>query len=452
LNNLITIQDILIVPILLLTIFFISTRIQNKNIGDACYYKYFRKGLFIKILAGLFFAGVYLLYYKGGDTVYYFTGSQSIAGMLNKNLLVFFKLLFGNHSLEVYSMFDRTTGWPPYFHDTNAFAVSRFNVPFYILGFGSYLGNTIVMNFILFFGIWRFYKMLVELFPENKKWLAYAVFYVPSVVFWSSGILKDGWTLTAILFSLTNFYNIFIVKRNILSNILWLLFWSYISFSIRPYMFYATIASGLIWIGFNAVKTIESSFLRTIAMPFILLLLWASGSIIIVKTGSVAGSRYSSIDAMLETAYIIQDDLKKDYYGGNSFDIGSFEPTIPGILSKMPAAVTAGLFRPFIWEGNGILMLLSGIESLIFMIIITYILYKVKIIGIIPQLFKNSFILAIFVLAFTFAFSVGLTTANFGALVRYAIPVKILLAVVAAQIIFEIQKISVNNNLSKKYD
>jgi len=450
LNNLINIQDILIVPVLLLVVYFISTRIRNKNIADKPYYKYFRKGLFIKIFAGLFFAGVYLLYYGGGDTVYYFAGSHSIVSMLSKDFITFFKLIFGNHSLEVYSMFDRTTGWPPYFRDINAFAVSRFNVPFYILGFGSYLGNTVIMNFILFFGVWRFYKMLIELFPENKKWLAYAVFYVPSVVFWSSGILKDGWTLTAILFSLTNFYNIFIVKRKIFFNILWLLFWSYISFSIRPYMFYATIASGLIWIGFNAVKSIESSFLRTIAMPFILLLLWAAGSVIIVKTGSVAGNRYSSIDAMLETAYIIQDDLKKDYYGGNSFDIGSFEPTIPGILSKMPAAVTAGIFRPFIWEGNGILMLLSGIESLIFMILIVYMLYKVKIIGIIPALLKNPFILSMFVLAVTFAFSVGLTTANFGALVRYAIPVKILLAVVIAQIIFETQKTSVNNNFTEK--
>ena len=67
-------------------------------------------------------------------------------------------------------------------------------MPFYLLGLGSYLGNTVIMNLFLYLGIWRFYKMLIQLYPKNVKWLARAVFFIPSVVFWSSGILKDGWT------------------------------------------------------------------------------------------------------------------------------------------------------------------------------------------------------------------------------------------------------------------
>lgn len=437
-HNLFTIKDFLIVPLLLLVAYAISTHIKNKNIDTQPFYKYFRIGLFIKIFAGLFFSAIYLIYYGGGDTVHYFLGSESIIKMLGKSFPTFIKLMQGDLSPEVFSMFDRATGWPSYFRDPNSFAVCRYNTLFYVLGLGSYLGNTIIMNVILYIGIWRFYKMLVTIYPENEKLLAIAIFFIPSVVFWSSGILKDGWTLTAILFIYTNFYNIFILKNKVISNILWLLFWSYVSFSIRPYIFYATIGSGAVWIGFSAIQSIKSVFLRTIALPFILILTWTLGALIIIKTGALAGNRYSSIDAMVETAWVIQDDLKKDYYGGNSFDIGSFEPTIPGVLSKAPEAIVAGLFRPFLWEGKrSVLMLLSGLESLLLFIMIAYVLFKYRIFKFLHALLNDSLILSLFVLAITFAFSIGLTTANFGALVRYAIPAKILIVIVLNHLIYK---------------
>ncbi|MBI9069880.1 MAG: hypothetical protein JEZ09_21485 [Salinivirgaceae bacterium] len=424
-HSLITIQDALIVPLLLIVAYFVATRIKNKNIDEKPYYKYFRIGLFVKIFAGLAFAAIYLFYYGGGDTVYYFWGSGSIVKMLGKDIPTFLKLLGGNHSLEVFSMFDSTTGWPTYFRDSNSFAVCRFNVPFYMLGFGSFLGSTIVMNLFLYFGIWSFYKMLVELFPTNEKRLAYAVFFIPSVVFWSSGILKDGWTLVATLGIFTNFYHIFIVKKNIRKNLFRIIFWGFIAFSIRSFMLYASLGATLIWLGFSSIKNIKSRFLRVVALPFIMLITWAFGAMLFTQISSQAGNRYSSVDAMLETASIIQGDLKQDYYGGNSFDIGEFEPTMGGVIKKAPKAIVAGVFRPFIWEGEGVLMILSGLENFLILLLSLFVLLQNKIIGFLRKLVAEPILLAFFVLAISLAFSVGLTTANFGALVRYAIPVKL---------------------------
>lgn len=433
-NNLITIQDALIVPFLLIVIYFIATKIKNNNIDDKPYYKYFRIGLFIKIWAGLAFAAIYLFYYGGGDTVYYFWGSGNIVKMFNKDIPTFFKLISGNHSAEVFSMFDRTTGWPTYFRDPNSFSVCRFNVPFYLLGFGSFLGNTIVMNFILFFGVWRFYKMLVELYPNNTKWLAYAVFFIPSVVFWSSGILKDGWTLVSILYIYTCLHAVFIKKEKHWQNIVFLIIWGYILFSVRPFMFYVATGSALVWVGFYYLHRIKSRFLRVIALPAVILAIWLTSLGIFIQTSSQANSRYGSVDNMLETARIIQDDLKKDYYGGNTFDIGTFEPTIPGVLKKSPEAIMAGLFRPFIWEGEGILMIFSGLENFILLLFFIYVLFKRRIFGLFSSIYKDPFILSAFILVITLAFFMGLTTANFGSLVRYVIPVKLFLILVMMQL------------------
>jgi len=196
-----------------------------------------------------------------------------------------------------------------------------------------------------------------------------------------------------------------------------------VAISIRPYAFYVTIGSTLIWLGFYYLTRIKSHFLRTIAFPVFILVGWTVGAVILLQTGSAVGSRYQSIDTMLETAVIIQDDLSKEYYGGNSFDIGDFEPTIPGILSKFPAAITAGIFRPFLWESNNALMFFSGLESIILLLLLAFSLFKNGLVGFVRKIYRNPFFISILVFVITFAFFVGLTTANFGALVRYRSPV-----------------------------
>lgn len=422
-KDLITIKDAVIVPLLLVIAYLWATAIRNKHIEEKPYYKYFRLGLFVKIFAGLLFILVYLFYYGGGDTQYYFTGTRSIVRMITKDVPTFLKLLGGDHSAEVYSMFDRYTWWPTYFRDPNSFSVCRFNVPLYILSFGSYMGNTILMNMFLFVGVWRFYVMLANLYPGKDKLFAYALFFIPSVVFWSSGILKDGWTLTAILFIYSNIWHVFFQRKAVFVNILWLVFWSYVAISIRPFVFYVVIASTVIWLSFSSITTIKSRFFRVIFVPIVLLVAWSIGTLLFLQVSSLSTSRYKSIDSMLETAWIIQDDLTRDYYGGNNFDIGTFEPTISGVLGKAPQAIVAGIFRPFIWEGNGILLLFSGLENLFLLMFAVWIVIKSRFVGFFREIYKEPLLLSLTVFFITFAFMVGLTTANFGALVRYRIPV-----------------------------
>lgn len=431
-KELLSIQDIFIVPFLLIVCYLIATRIKNKHIKEEPYYKYFRIGLFVKIWAGLTFAAVYLFYYGGGDTVYYFHGSQCIVKMAIKDFPTFIKLLLGNHSPEVSSMFDRSTGYPYYFRDPNSFSVCRFNVPIYLISFGSYLGLTIMFNLVHYFFIWNFFHMLSEKYKNNANWMMVAVLFIPSVVFWSSGILKDGWTLTAIYASYYYIHKLITKKGTIGWNLFALLVWLYIAFSIRPYIFYIIIGSGIIWIGLQSMQSIKNHFIRVIAFPIMIITVWLLGVSIIVKTGTYASKRYSSIDNMIETAQIIQYDLTREAYGVNSYNIGSFEPTFTGVMSKFPAAITAGFFRPFIWEFNNFLMLMSGIESIVFMILITFLLVKGRIKGSIRNTFQDPLIISFFVFAVTYAFIVGLTSSNFGALVRYRIPALPLMAIIIA--------------------
>ena len=66
------------------------------------------------------------------------------------------------------------------------------------------------------------------------------------------------------------------------------------------------------------------------------------------------------------------------------------------------------------------------------MLLIIYLLVKFGLRRIINVVMRNPFLIAVSVFVVTYAFFVGLTTANFGALVRYRMPVIVFLSLVLA--------------------
>jgi hypothetical protein len=177
----------------------------------------------------------------------------------------------------------------------------------------------------------------------------------------------------------------------------------------------------LIWANFDAISRVKSTFVKVFLFPVMLLLIIGGGFQIYLASGSFLGD-YGS-DKILERAVTTQQDLvREEAYGANKFDIGAFEPTLPSILGKFPVATNAGLYRPYIWETNNITMAFSGLENLILLYFSLVILFKLGPIGLIRKIFGRPLLTFCFLFSILLAFSIGLTTANFGAMVRYKIP------------------------------
>ena len=176
----------------------------------------------------------------------------------------------------------------------------------------------------------------------------------------------------------------------------------------------------LIWGAWNKIISIKNYILRILCIPFVLGLGIGSG-VLLWSTISPNLGVYSSVDSMIAKASASSEDLKQEYYQGNSFDIGSYDKSVSGILSKFPIAVIAGLFRPYIWESKNIVMAFSGIENFIVLLFFFYIFIKNPLSSI-KNLFVSPLALFSFIFAIFFAFSVAISTSNFGALVRLKIP------------------------------
>jgi hypothetical protein len=308
------------------------------------------------------------------------------------------------------------------FRDPSIFSTHRFLCLFTVLGLKNYYLTTICLNSFLFIILWKFYRFLTGLFPEKKKMIAVSILFIPSATFWSSGIIKDAFTFTFAMLFVISFYKLFFLRKFSLKYIILLLFSIYIITELKPYIFYALFISGMIWFGFSYVHLVKSRFLRIFILPPAMVVVGFVGMYAFTAIAGRVGGAYKDVDSMLGKAVGAQQDLKQEYYQGNSFDIGSYDPTLRGAASVTPAAIMAGLYRPYLWEARNPVMLLSGLENLFLLLVTFYVFFRAGPVFFFNELSKEPFIIFCFMFSIVMAWGIGLSTSNFGALVRFKIP------------------------------
>lgn len=418
-----SISDWVVPPLFILIIVAYSLYMKNKRIENYDVYKYYLPGLLAKIVGSISICLVYTLYYTSGDSTGYFEEGRSIYNLAYKDLSYFFEVLFSGPTAENYSYFDETTtfiDYHAYVSDHGAMFISRLIAPLYIFTFNSFLGVTILLCWICYGGIWKLYMLFCEQFPAIKRELAISILFVPSVVFWGSGLLKDTVTLACVGWYSYYFYWVFIRNKYKLRNILMIALSAYLLISLKAYILVALLPGSLIWVSYDKIAKTKNKAVRVIIAPILMI-------------GGVFGAFYSlsylgdvlgeySLDNVLDRAVVVQKDLKSSYYGGNSFDIGDFDASVGSVLAKSPLAINATLFRPYLWEVKNPLMLLTALESAYIMFLTMGLLIRLKFLGFFKLIWENPLLLFSVLFSLFFAFSVGLSTPNFGALARLKIP------------------------------
>ena len=419
-NPLLSIFDLLLTPLYILGAYAYGYYVTKKNIRTNPEYKYFTKGLMVRVFGAIALGLVYFFYYNGGDTTNYFQTSSAYANLIFKDQSDFWLGWLGNEKEYIFQ-FDDSTGYPVYWQkDKHSFFVVRLLIPIVTLGFHTYFSTAVLVASITYGGLWKLYQTFLCEFPDLKKEFAIACLFIPSCVFWGSGLMKDSFTLSAVGWFTFSFYHFFIKKQRKPSYGLYLLISATIILAIKPYIFFALLPGSILWLSNNLVKKINHGFIRFIATPIILGIGGFTGYFALDNMGDNLGQY--KLDNVLDKAVVTQKDMKADYYGGKTFDIGEFDASMGGVLSKAPAAIFAGIFRPGIWDVKNIVMLISSLENTYLLILTLFLLIKLKVFGFFSLIRKNPMLLFCMLFSIFFAFSVGLTVANFGSLVRLRIP------------------------------
>lgn len=405
-----------------LLVYIIALQVKKRRIIQTGLYKWFIPGLLVRMLGGIALCIIYLFYYKGGDTTNYFKGSVCMINLMFVNFPVYVDIMMGNLSFENYMAFSSETGYPPsyMYRDEKTFAVIRYVNLLVLLCGKQFVPTTIVLSALAYSGPWRLFLMFCREFPGLSKQLAVSILFIPSVFFWGSGLLKDTFTFSAICWYTFSFYKAFIVKEKRFMNFIFVLLSLWMLVSIKPYLFIAIFPGSVLWYVFNSLMNVKNALLRIIYLPIVSV----GGLAIAFGFVSMMGSELGKykLDTLVDVAVITQDDLSRDTYGPNSFDIGELDGTATSMLSKAPVAITASLFRPFIWEVRNPVMFLSAIENTIVLVLAIMLFIRIRPHVILRIIVSQPIILFSLLYSLILAFSIGLSTANFGALVRYKIP------------------------------
>lgn len=417
----VTIWDFILYPVYFILIYAIASAIKNKNIGENKAYDYYLRGLLVKVFGGFVFCCIYCFYYDGGDTNAYWNSAGILNKMISKNFSVYLDILAGNLTKTNLYYFDKTMGYPDYWKDPQSFSTVRFTSPLYLLTIESYFTCTLLLSALAYSGIWRLYLLFTREFPGLEKNFAIAILYFPSLVFWGSGIMKDTYTLSAACWFTYSIYMVFIKREKVFANIFWIIISSYVMIVFKPYIFIALLPGTLVWVSFKRILLIKNPVFKVLAAPLIISI-FLVGVSLVFGTLSSSFNQYSSVEGVLNKAVTSQQDLKQEYNKGNSFDIGTFDGSVSSVISKFPLAITAGLFRPFIFEARNPVMFISGVENTFLLIFTLVFLFRVGPVRVLKYVAKEPLVLFSLAFAVFFAFGIGLSTSNFGALVRYKIP------------------------------
>lgn len=416
-------MDYVIIAVYLTLLFIFALHKKNKKSELHPQYRFLTKALFAKILGAIALCLIYTLYYKGGgDTTGYYISSEAMVNLLFHEPNAYFKLLINGASRESFSLFSPETGYPWYLKDSNSFFVVRIASIFTFLGFKNYFTSAILFSAFFFIGYWKLFLLLCELYPRYDKAFFFAIFLFPSVLFWGSGISKDTVALSATGWFIHATFFLFVKRKKLFGNTLAFLISLGLLLAVKPYIFVALLPGTLIFTGWNYIKKIQNPIVRFFSAPLLSLVFIGAGILLLSSFKEQLGV-YGDIDSIINKAIITYEDHSREQqYGSNFYSLGKFDGSLADFVSKAPEAIMAGLFKPYLWEVQNPVMLLAALENLVFMIFILYIFWRTGFVKTIRIAFDEPFVIFALSFALVFAFAVGISSANFGALVRLKIP------------------------------
>ncbi|NCG30799.1 MAG: hypothetical protein GWP27_10070, partial [Bacteroidetes bacterium] len=371
---------------------------------------HFTIGLTARIGGGIMYGLIYLFYYGGGDTTAYFNTAIPFLNLIVQDPLLGIQLFFDAYSIENYSVFTESTGFPYryIYADISTFTVSRIITPFLLFGLKSYFLTTILFSTITYLGTWKLYVLFKRLAPSSDNLALFSALLFPSVLFWGSGISKDTITYTSLAYVVYAFYFTFIVKEVKIWRIVIAVAGALLILLIKPYIFLILFPGALVWVFHDRIQKIRYRFVRAAIVPLTALITALIFGITFSNLSPILGD-YSA-ENILQKALITQDDLKRDYYGGNTFDIGEIDPTIVGVLSKFPIATFYGFFGPTLLDVNNPVMLFSALENT-FLLFLTIAVFAFRSpLETIRKLMSNPFFSFCLLFCLFLGFAIGFTT------------------------------------------
>jgi hypothetical protein len=288
--------------------------------------------------------------------------------------------------------------------------------------FHTYTTIGIIFSMFAFAGSYKLFTMLRERYPHLTTPIVICCFFIPSVLVWGGGVLKDPLTYGATCF-IVYYLNYIFVKRNYKPiNFVYLIASAALVVLIKPYIFMCLTPAIFFYVLINYARTIKSQYIFLFLVPIVVVSTVVLSFVLITVLKKELGK--FSLENLQETMENFQTwhEAEAKLSGGSGYTLGAMDFSTTGLLKKVPLAINVTFFRPYLWEARKPMILLSALESLFVFFFFTRTLFRAGFRLFFKIIFTDAFITFCVMFALIFGTAVGLTSYNFGALARYKIP------------------------------
>ncbi len=318
--------------------------------------KYWIPVIFIvHILAGFANYYIWASLIGHGDSLRYMHDSQLVYDQLYAHPLWFFELVtrtslenVPQHLLSVqHSLYIE---WHvPEYNMVRIYAVLN------IFSFGNPWGNIVLLGFLLFTVLILLFKRLDATFSIHPVLMFVLLFAIPSLFFWTNGLLKEGPALMAMvliciqLIRLERSFNPF--------TVLWLLLSGWLAFLVRDYLLYLLIPACIVYP--LSIRMHQKPIYIYIAASVI-----GISALLIFSVLQPADAPFKKLQE--EQSYFFLSPPDPEYH----FD--TLSGTTEDALRKIPYAINNVLFRPNILHSHSAFRIYQSAEMFICILFLVY--------------------------------------------------------------------------------
>jgi hypothetical protein len=420
----ITITDFFLLPIYLFVAFIFASYFKNKYYPKGHPLRpYFMPAFSLKIIGAILLGIIYQFYYKGGDTLNYWHQTTVINSAFDDSFGTWFRMITASAEIYDVDVYKYTTQLYWYGIKSPEYIISILGALIGLFTMTTYLPTSVIFAALSFIGVWKMYVVFTKLYPRLTKHMAYAILFTPSVIFWGSGFMKDTITMTAIGWVTHFFYRIFFENKKIVFSSAWAVLILYVIYIIKSYILMAFLPAALLWgVGLLSYKIKDARMIL-----FVRYFLYASAIVGLVFVGGKLQTEIFgeyNVESIAYKSFVTRDYLYRisTEQDGSGYTLGDMDPTLMGMLEKAPAGVNVTLFRPYLWEARKPIVMISALEALLYLVFTIVAIVRNNPIRMFQRILADETLQFCLIFTMIFAFAVGLSTSNFGSLVRYKIP------------------------------
>jgi hypothetical protein len=361
--------------------------------------KFYWFAFFFKWLAALSLGLVYMYYYPGGDTWTYFEEAKKLSLLATSDFSQFWDLFLASNDTSTVTHF-------LYVHDRSFLFVKIVSLLNLVSG-NNYWVTASYFSLVSFFSSWFLFIQLRRFAPDSTRAAALAIFLFPSILFWSSGLLKETlamaavYYLTAVLIQLLCGAKVQLVQWALVFFSVW------IGWSIKYYWLGIFIAAWLSCLFVFILTKNRKISQRKSGLGWL-------GLFLLLAAGASFAHPNFHLERVMEVIVSNHDLSVLQSKGNDYIHYYDLLPTVASMAVNSPWALFSALFRPMPFEATGLPSVLASLENLIiFALAVSYLASARK--------KSPPFVIPLFVFSVVLCVFLALSTPNFGTLSRYRV-------------------------------